>query len=81
VPRVTEVIDGFPAQYELHWLAGAQAKLGLGRPRKTMRLWRRDWLALLQAQAVDHTLAWRYLADAVDAEAFGFRPCSKTLGR
>ena len=28
----------------------------------------RDWLALLQAQAVDHTLAWRYLADAVDGE-------------
>jgi uncharacterized protein YdiU (UPF0061 family) len=68
VPRVTEVIDGFPAQYELHWLAAARAKLGLGRAEEDDGPLARDWLALLQAQAVDHTLAWRYLADAVDGE-------------
>ena len=70
VPRVTEVIDGFPAQHELHWLNGARAKLGLGRAESDDGTLARDWLALLQVQAVDHTLAWRYLADAVDAEGF-----------
>jgi uncharacterized protein YdiU (UPF0061 family) len=68
VPRVTEVIDAFPAQFEQHWLAGARAKLGLGRTERDDEALARDWLALLQAQAVDHTLAWRYLADAVDGE-------------
>ena len=68
IPRVTEVINEFPAQYELHWLAGARAKLGLARSEAGDEALARDWLALLQAQAVDHTLAWRYLADAVDSE-------------
>jgi uncharacterized protein YdiU (UPF0061 family) len=68
VPRVTEVIDAFPAQFEQHWLAGARAKLGLVRAERDDEALARDWLALLQAQAVDHTLAWRYLADAVDGE-------------
>ena len=70
VPRATEVIDGFPAQYERHWLTAAQRKLGLGRTAEDDGALARDWLALLQAQAVDHTLAWRYLADAVDGEGF-----------
>ena len=68
IPRVTEVIDAFPAQYERHWLAGARAKLGLIRAEEGDAALTRDWLALLQAQAVDHTLGWRYLADAVDGE-------------
>jgi len=68
VPRAIEVIDAFPAQYERHWLTGARAKLGLDRAEQDDGALARDWLALLQAQAVDHTLAWRYLADAVDGE-------------
>jgi len=68
IPRVTEVIDAFPAQYERHWLAGARAKLGLIRAEEGDAALTRDWLALLQAQAVDHTLGWRHLADAVDGE-------------
>lgn len=68
VPRVTEVIDAFPAQYERHWLDKARAKLGLERAEEDDGELARDWLALLQAQAVDHTLAWRYLSDAVDGE-------------
>ena len=70
VPRATEVIDGFPARYEGHWLTGARAKLGLARTDEGDGALARDWLALLQAQAVDHTLAWRFLADAVDDEGF-----------
>ena len=68
VQLVTEVIDEFPARFELHWLAGARAKLGLDRAEPDDGPLARDWLALLQAQAVDHTLAWRYLADAADGE-------------
>ena len=68
IPRATEIIDAFPAQYELQWLGGARAKLGLAQADKGDAALARDWLALLQAQAVDHTLAWRYLADAVDGE-------------
>jgi len=67
VPRAMEVLDGFPAQYELHWLAGARAKLGLTRSEEDDGPLAREWLALLEAQAVDHTLAWRYLADAAEA--------------
>jgi len=68
IPRATEVIDAFPAMYEVQWLAGARAKLGLARADAGDETLARDWLALLQAQAVDHTLAWRYLADAADGE-------------
>jgi serine/tyrosine/threonine adenylyltransferase len=68
VPRAMEVLDEFPTRYEFHWLAGARAKLGLSREESDDELLARDWLALLQAQAIDHTLAWRYLADAADGE-------------
>ncbi|HJV59740.1 MAG TPA: YdiU family protein [Albitalea sp.] len=64
----TEVIDAFPSQYERHWLAGARAKLGLARSEDADATLAHDWLALLQSQRVDHTLAWRYLADAADGE-------------
>ena len=39
VPRATEVIDGFPARYEGHWLTGARAKLGLARPTRATGRW------------------------------------------
>jgi serine/tyrosine/threonine adenylyltransferase len=68
VARATDVIDEFPATYALHWLSGARAKLGLARAENVDEALARDWLALLQAQAVDHTLGWRYLADAVDSD-------------
>ncbi|HEX6362798.1 MAG TPA: YdiU family protein, partial [Albitalea sp.] len=68
VPRAAEVIDAFPALYERHWLAGARAKLGLAREEAGDLALARDWLELLKSQAVDHTLAWRYLADAADGE-------------
>jgi serine/tyrosine/threonine adenylyltransferase len=70
VARATEVIDAFPAQYDAHWLRGAREKLGLAGTAPDDAALAHDWLALLQAQAIDHTLAWRHLADAVEAEGF-----------
>jgi uncharacterized protein YdiU (UPF0061 family) len=68
IPQATEVLDEFPAKYEVRWLAGARAKLGLARAEQGDDSLARDWLSLLQAQVVDHTLAWRYLADATGGE-------------
>jgi len=68
VPRALEVIDAFPARYEHHWLAGARAKLGLASAHDGDAALAQEWLALLQSQQVDHTLAWRRLAEAVDGD-------------
>lgn len=68
VAGATDVIDSFPALYDRHWLAGARAKLGLARSDDGDQALADDWLALLQSQAIDHTLAWRHLADAADGD-------------
>jgi uncharacterized protein YdiU (UPF0061 family) len=68
IERATEVINAFPAQYEAHWLAGARAKLGLAQSDEGDEALANDWLDLLRAQAVDHTLAWRHLAEAAEGE-------------
>jgi len=64
----TEVIDAFPAQYRTHLLRGRRIKLGLrrGNPKddRDDTALVEDWLALLHAERVDFTLAWRRLADA-----------------
>jgi uncharacterized protein YdiU (UPF0061 family) len=64
--QVTEVIDVFPALYASALLRGQRAKLGLqpSDADATDRALAEDWLALLQTQQVDYTLAWRHLADA-----------------
>jgi uncharacterized protein YdiU (UPF0061 family) len=61
-----EVIDAFPARYAAHQLAGQRAKLGIdaGGDAVADGALVADWLALLQSQHVDFTLAWRRLADA-----------------
>ncbi len=68
LPRVVEVIDAFGALYGEALLRGQRAKLGLAHaapaddaPDAALA---DAWLALLQREAVDHTLAWRRLADA-----------------
>jgi uncharacterized protein YdiU (UPF0061 family) len=64
----TEVIAAFPARYRGCLLRGQRAKLGLqkGEPGDdgADAALAVDWLALLQAEGVDFTLAWRRLADA-----------------
>jgi uncharacterized protein YdiU (UPF0061 family) len=70
VERATALIDAFPAQYRSALRAGQRAKLGLATAgdEATDDALADDWLALLHAQAVDHTLAWRRLADAAGGD-------------
>jgi uncharacterized protein YdiU (UPF0061 family) len=66
--RLMEVIDAFPAWYAAALRDGQRAKLGLfaasAADDAQDALLADDWLALLHAQAVDFTHAWRRLADA-----------------
>ncbi len=66
--RALQVIESFPATYRRALLEGQRAKLGLLQAARTDdeadATLADDWLALLQAGAVDFTLAWRRLADA-----------------
>ena len=71
VAQVTEVINAFPALYASALLEGQRAKLGLqptGDDAGDTALVA-DWLALLQANEVDFTLAWRRLCDAAVGDA------------
>ena len=74
--EVTDVINGFRGRYEALWLSGVRAKLGLtvtAADNEGDRMLAQDWLDLLEQHAVDFTLAWRRLADAVDGKAEGLR--------
>jgi uncharacterized protein YdiU (UPF0061 family) len=68
VAMATEVIAGFPAQFEMHYRRGQRAKLGLRRTEDEDAALADDWLALLHAQHVDFTLGWRRLADAASGD-------------
>jgi uncharacterized protein YdiU (UPF0061 family) len=72
VAQASEVIDDFPARYAAALLSGQRAKLGLFAAAATDAeddtALADDWLALLQAHAVDFTLAWRHLADAAEGD-------------
>ncbi len=63
VADCTAVIDDFPALYDQALRQGQRAKLGLPAGADAASL-ADDWLALLQQQGADFTLAWRRLADA-----------------
>ncbi len=67
VPDAEAILNDFTLHYEKHWLAGAQAKLGLENPSLDIdsdKLLVNDWLNLLEIYSVDYTLAWRRLAEA-----------------
>lgn len=64
--RVVDIIEAFPARYEIHWLSIARDKLGLITNEPDDGILARDWIVLLEESAVDHTLAWRRLADAAE---------------
>ena len=68
IPAATDVLEAFPFRYQGHWLAGARAKLGIGpgADEDGDFALANDWLALLFAQSVDYTLAWRRLGDAAE---------------
>jgi uncharacterized protein YdiU (UPF0061 family) len=69
VAQVTTVIDDFPALYAQALLQGQRAKLGLQQADDGDAALAEGWLALLQQQGVDLTLAWRRLADAAAGDA------------
>jgi uncharacterized protein YdiU (UPF0061 family) len=73
VARATAVIDAFPQWYEAQLLQGQRAKLGLASAADGDAALAADWLALLQAQQVDFTLAWRRLADAATGQALALQ--------
>ena len=68
------VIDAFPGWFGACLLDGQRTKLGLlhadaaPAAREADAALADDWLALLQAQRVDFTLAWRRLADAAQGD-------------
>ncbi len=73
VDEILPVLDGFQQVHEAETQRLQRAKLGLGATAglapedmvaETALI--RDWFALLQSQQVDHTSAWRLLADAVE---------------
>jgi len=70
VAQLTEVIDAFPSWYQAALLRGRRAKLGLhlADDDAADQALAEDFLSLLQAQQVDHTLAWRHLADATEGD-------------
>ena len=64
VARATEAVNAFSEQYERHWLKGMRAKLGLiGEEEADLNL-ATGFLTAMDGRNVDHTLAFRYLADA-----------------
>jgi uncharacterized protein YdiU (UPF0061 family) len=68
ITRATEVINAFPARYERHWLKGMRAKLGLTTEDETDLDLATGFLAAMEGNKVDYTLAFRYLADAATGQ-------------
>jgi serine/tyrosine/threonine adenylyltransferase len=73
----TEVIDAFPGLFAEALRHGQRAKLGLYAARAddvaADDALIDEWLALLHAQSVDFTRAWRLLAEAADGHDEGLR--------
>jgi uncharacterized protein YdiU (UPF0061 family) len=71
VGRANEVVNNFPQRYEHHWLNGMRAKLGLVTEEEADLNLATEFLAAVEGNKVDYTLAFRYLANAAlgDEEA------------
>ena len=68
IAQATEVVNGFPGLYERYWLQGMRAKLGLASEDEADLNLVNSFLAALESNTVDYTLAFRYLADAALGE-------------
>jgi uncharacterized protein YdiU (UPF0061 family) len=64
VALASEVVNSFPERFQRHWRAELRRKLGLQDERPDDDVLASDWLALLQTERIDFTLAHRLLADA-----------------
>lgn len=69
VARASELIGSVPERYRRAWLAVMRRKLGLTSADEDDASLIEDWLALLHAGGADFTLAFRHLADAIEADA------------
>ncbi|MCA9175508.1 MAG: YdiU family protein [Planctomycetales bacterium] len=88
ISQAANVVERFMPLYEAEWCKIARAKLGLAQSEATQDDidsdidsdidLARDWLKLLQEHAVDFTLGWRRLADAVEPPAEGSAPLFPT---
>jgi uncharacterized protein YdiU (UPF0061 family) len=65
VAVATEALHAFEARFREHWLAGMAAKLGLATAAEADGELAEDLLALLRAQKVDFTSAFRALSAVV----------------
>jgi uncharacterized protein YdiU (UPF0061 family) len=65
IARATEVVNGFPEQYERYWLQGMRTKLGLVTEDEADLNLAQGFLTAMEGNNVDYTLAFRYLSDAV----------------
>src|SRR5215213_5672423 len=65
VTAATGVLESFPDRYDRHWARGMRAKLGLADDRPGDESLGTDLLALLRAQAVDHTSCFRALSSVL----------------
>ena len=68
IAQATEVVNGFPGLYERYWLQGMRAKLGLASEDEADLNLVNSFLAALESNTVDYTLAFRYLAGAALGE-------------
>jgi uncharacterized protein YdiU (UPF0061 family) len=64
ISRALEVINRFPEEYEHRWLVGMRAKFGLASEHTGDFDLATGFLAALEGNHIDWTLAFRYLADA-----------------
>ena len=75
VARATEVLQAFPERFAAHWLTQMRAKLGLSDTgadyAEADRALANGYLAVLERHAVDFTLAFRRLSDALRGDTQG----------
>jgi uncharacterized protein YdiU (UPF0061 family) len=64
IARATEIVAGFRARFEAHWLDAMRGKLGLAQAQAQDLELATDFLAAMQAGEADFTLSFRRLADA-----------------
>ena len=68
IARATEVVNAFSGRYESYWVKGMRAKLGLFTEEEADLNLATEFLAAMEGNGVDYTLAFRYLADAALGE-------------
>ena len=68
IARATEVVNAFSGRYESYWVKGMRAKLGLFTEEEADLNLATEFLTAMEGNGVDHTLAFRYLADAALGE-------------